>query len=105
MIKLTPTQSLYFKHVMTGKRIKQIAKELNVSCNTVTVTFNTICKKFKMKKYEIMNKYWNNELEVEFTDFPKINKKQKTLEEIARIKAMRRLGFTEKEIIEELNDA
>lgn len=110
MIKLPPKQSLYLKEMLTGKPAKEIAAQLGVSYNTYIVTISQICRKLKMTKIELMKKYFSKEIEFDFTNIPqikeyKIENDKRFAGRIEQIKAMRRLGFTEKEIIEELNDA
>lgn len=108
MIKLTPKQSLYLKEFLKGKTAQDIAAELGIYPNTYVVTISYICKKLGMTRAEILEKYLTKEIEFKFTDTPemkqeyKIENDKRYADRIEQIKAMRRLGFTDKEILEEL---
>lgn len=104
MLKLTPIQSLYFKEIMTGKRYKQISEELNVSTQTICATFTRICRRLNLTKTQCIIKYYTKELDIEFTDVPKslVKYRYNDIDRKEQIRNLRKLGFTEEEIKEEI---
>lgn len=105
MIKLTPSESLYFKEVIINcKRNKDVAKKANVTAASVGTTLSVMLKRIGMTRFELREKYLNGEIEIEFTQKPLKIIKEIRLGDKERIRLMKKLGFTDEEIIKELKD-
>lgn len=103
MIKITPMEEFYLKEICKGKTPEKIAQENNIKINSLSIMFNRLQKKTKLDKLNIILKFLRKEYNVVYRG-KTLKLFGENIENTKRIQQLKKLGYTNREIIRELQE-